>query len=368
MALEASDLLVVNKNIDGSLAKVAVRDLAAALSAEVDPTDFSLSFLDKTHISTNLQAYGEYEFIHCISVSVGKQPVSRDYTWLEYNAPTGIGGGGEVPEDATIINGLFGPVKDPYLTGDRISKTKINCKVVLTFDDGATEETMGDWADAFSSPFGDPDQHITDAPADGTLYGRQDNNWVAVTGSSGVVTIQDDAPDLTNYEAGQLWWCSADGNMYVKYVDVDGEPGQWVPVTSSGGGGGSTENNFESALIPDTDSVTIGANDYTNTEVYTQFTGVVAAKIESRWWQFDGDAGETVDDAVPVYEPGSSPSDRVQLWVDHNFDKRLYYRASVDPTVFGIYKSDIIAETRVTYIDGTQVAKFALNSCKVTRL
>ena len=212
---------------------------------------------------------------------------------------------------------------------------------------------------------------VVNKNTDGSLAKCTVSDVLSLAGPSGVVTIQDDAPDLTNYDEGQLWWSSADGNMYVKYVDADGEPGQWVPVvSSSGGGGGSTGSDFESSLIPDTDSFTVGEfSVQMNTEVHTQFTGVVAAKIESRWWQFDGDSGETVDDAVPVYASGNSASDRRQPWTDHIYDKRLYFTGNnVDPNVFGIYKSDIIAETRVTYIDGTQVTKFALNSCKVTRL
>ena len=56
-------------------------------------------------------------------------------------------------------------------------------------------------------------------------------------GGGAEVLIQDDAPALASYDAGTLWWCSADGRLYIKYVDADGEPGQWVATTPEGGGG-----------------------------------------------------------------------------------------------------------------------------------
>lgn len=58
------------------------------------------------------------------------------------------------------------------------------------------------------------------------------------------VSVSDTEPSVP--EAGDLWWSSLNGNLYVYYVDEDSS--QWIDV--SGGGGGLAESDVQ-ALIAD---------------------------------------------------------------------------------------------------------------------
>lgn len=95
-----------------------------------------------------------------------------------------------------------------------------------------------------------PPTGVTDAPSDGTIYGRKDATWVSTAGQlpSGV-TIADAAPAAPM--VGQMWFESDTGNLYIWYDD--GNTKQWVHVSgfaaySFGAGGGIAEAPTDSKL------------------------------------------------------------------------------------------------------------------------
>src|SRR6516164_5653971 len=93
-----------------------------------------------------------------------------------------------------------------------------------------------------------PPAGLSDAPSDGTLYARKNAAWVAVPSAS--VTISDTAP--VSPAAGNLWWSSALGEMYIYYND--GNSSQWVAITTaqaigSGGGGGGGPGSFTTNIV-----------------------------------------------------------------------------------------------------------------------
>jgi hypothetical protein len=73
---------------------------------------------------------------------------------------------------------------------------------------------------------------IPDAPSDGTFYGRENGAWVNPP-PGGTVTVSDIPP--ASPVAGQLWWDSVGGQMYVWVTDANSS--QWVPASNSGGTG-----------------------------------------------------------------------------------------------------------------------------------
>ena len=81
-------------------------------------------------------------------------------------------------------------------------------------------------------------EHFPDATADGKIYGRKNNAWAEMIGGGASVTVSDTAP--TGAAAGNLWWESDTGILYIFFND--GTSSQWVAITSigSGGGGGGT--------------------------------------------------------------------------------------------------------------------------------
>lgn len=79
---------------------------------------------------------------------------------------------------------------------------------------------------------------VEEAPIDGLIYGRNNEQWVAV-----VTTSVSNEPPPASVGAGTGWYNLADGNMY---IDInDGDSSQWVPanppqvVEGTGSGGGS---------------------------------------------------------------------------------------------------------------------------------
>jgi hypothetical protein len=90
----------------------------------------------------------------------------------------------------------------------------------------------------------------SDAPSDGTIYGRRNGAWTSVLSGGAAVTISDTAPGSPM--SGNLWWNSALGEMYIYYND--GSSSQWVAITTaqalgSGGGGGGGAGSFTTNII-----------------------------------------------------------------------------------------------------------------------
>jgi hypothetical protein len=67
------------------------------------------------------------------------------------------------------------------------------------------------------------DTKLSDAPTDGTTYGRKNGAWSAVASGANVY-VQDTAP--VGATAGSLWWQSSTGLLFVYYND--GTSTQWV--------------------------------------------------------------------------------------------------------------------------------------------
>jgi hypothetical protein len=68
------------------------------------------------------------------------------------------------------------------------------------------------------------------------------------TGTGGAsVTVADAAPTSPSPAQGDLWFDSVGTQLYLRYVDPSGDPGQWVIANSgipggvTGGGGGIPE-------------------------------------------------------------------------------------------------------------------------------
>jgi len=78
---------------------------------------------------------------------------------------------------------------------------------------------------------------ISDAPADGLVYGRKDNNWATVIGGAST----SDGPPSPPLQNGQLWWETDTGNLHIYYND--GNSSQWVQLTGQPSGG--TTPNIE---------------------------------------------------------------------------------------------------------------------------
>jgi hypothetical protein len=80
--------------------------------------------------------------------------------------------------------------------------------------DGQTYGRMnGLWADV-----------AEEAPMDGITYGRKSGAWASIVGGA---VISDAAPTGT-LQAGQMWWESDTGSLYIYYND--GDSSQWVMV------------------------------------------------------------------------------------------------------------------------------------------
>jgi hypothetical protein len=99
---------------------------------------------------------------------------------------------------------------------------------------------------------------------DGKLFIYYDDGdssqWVDAAGPS--VAVQDTAP--TGYE-GQLWLDSTDGSMYVYYTDPGGGASSWIGAVSRSGG------ILQVVSTTKTDTFT------TSSETYTDITGLTAS-------------------------------------------------------------------------------------------
>jgi hypothetical protein len=65
---------------------------------------------------------------------------------------------------------------------------------------------------------------LPEAPTDGKQYARQSAAWSAVAAGGSSVTVSDTAP--ASPKAGDLWWDSVGGQLYVWYQDANSS--QWV--------------------------------------------------------------------------------------------------------------------------------------------
>ena len=73
---------------------------------------------------------------------------------------------------------------------------------------------------------------LSDAPSDGTIYGRKDAVWTEVeSGGGSSVFVSDTAP--VGAPDNSMWWDSNSGILYVRYND--GSSTQWVQICGSGG-------------------------------------------------------------------------------------------------------------------------------------
>jgi hypothetical protein len=68
---------------------------------------------------------------------------------------------------------------------------------------------------------------LTDAPNDGLTYGRRSQLWATIVGGA----VISDTPPGPPLQAGQLWWDSSSGRLFLWYVDVNSS--QWVQVNST---------------------------------------------------------------------------------------------------------------------------------------
>jgi hypothetical protein len=78
-----------------------------------------------------------------------------------------------------------------------------------------------------------PPGPVPEAPTDGKSYVRRgsDASWQAAVAGGASVTVSDTAP--SSPKAGDLWWDSVGGQLYVWYVDPN--TSQWVIANNSGG-------------------------------------------------------------------------------------------------------------------------------------
>jgi hypothetical protein len=81
-----------------------------------------------------------------------------------------------------------------------------------------------------TGPTGPQGPGIAEAPTDGQLYGRKSAAWSVVSAGGSSVTVGDTAP--SSPKAGDLWWDSVGGQLYVWYTDANSS--QWV-VANNGG-------------------------------------------------------------------------------------------------------------------------------------
>jgi hypothetical protein len=69
-----------------------------------------------------------------------------------------------------------------------------------------------------------PPPGLSDAPSDGLTYGRKNATWATIVGGA----VISDTPPPGPLQAGQLWWESDTGNLYLWFND--GDSSQWVQI------------------------------------------------------------------------------------------------------------------------------------------
>jgi hypothetical protein len=123
-----------------------------------------------------------------------------------------------------------------------------------------------------------PPSGIPDAPTDGTQYGRQSGAWTPISVSGGPPVIIAATPPSAA-SAGDLWWDSVGGQLYVYFTDANSS--QWViavNVGSSGAGGGA--------------SISVGATPPVNPSVGALWWDAVGAQMYL--WFNDGNSSQWV--------------------------------------------------------------------------
>jgi len=123
-----------------------------------------------------------------------------------------------------------------------------------------------------------PPSGIPDAPTDGTQYGRQSGAWTPISVSGGPPVIIAATPPSAA-SAGDLWWDSVGGQLYVYFTDANSS--QWVIAVnagSSGAGGGA--------------SISVGATPPVNPTIGALWWDAVGAQMYL--WFNDGNSSQWV--------------------------------------------------------------------------
>ena len=95
-------------------------------------------------------------------------------------------------------------------------------------DIGPTGNTGLQGPQGVQGPKGDPGSLGADeAPVDGKTYGRKNEGWSEVVGS----TFIDDSPPLAA-QSGEFWWENDTGILWLRYANFDSS--QWVQVNGAG--------------------------------------------------------------------------------------------------------------------------------------
>ena len=205
---------------------------------------------------------------------------------------------------------------------------------------------------------------VVSKSSDGSLAKTTIEDLLALADGSSEVIIGETAPDLTNYNVGQLWWCSSDGNMYVKYVDTDGEPGQWVPINSS--------QNGSAGLIEEApqDGKEYVRKDGAWVEITEGASQDIAFIFLDTFVITSGDSSSSVTaNAVAI---GAQPTNVTYQWVEFNsFNETLASATDIALAFSRSLSGDVPSKDRVncrvtfTFADGSTKQVFSGSSCEV---
>jgi hypothetical protein len=123
-----------------------------------------------------------------------------------------------------------------------------------------------------------PPSGIPDAPTDGTQYGRQSGAWTPISVSGGPPVIIAATPPSAA-SAGDLWWDSVGGQLYVYFTDANSS--QWVIAVNAGSSGAGAGA-----------SISVGATPPVNPTVGALWWDAVGAQMYL--WFNDGNSSQWV--------------------------------------------------------------------------
>jgi hypothetical protein len=121
-----------------------------------------------------------------------------------------------------------------------------------------------------------PPSGIPDAPTDGTQYGRQSGAWTPISVSGGPPVIIAATPPSAA-SAGDLWWDSVGGQLYIWYTDANSS--QWIIAVNTGSSGGGA-------------SISVGATPPVNPTIGALWWDAVGAQMYL--WFNDGNSSQWV--------------------------------------------------------------------------